>query len=357
MSSIANDGAILVTGKVIDASTNEPLPFANIVYGQLGTTSNPAGEFVLLVEEPSEDIKLNFKFIGYETDAVDITKKSRNLIVKLVRSDRHLQHATAFTADQILKEVHNYRQINYEFEDQLLSTYYKETVNSPENTVYLAEGIFDIFLPTIYSKAETLITAKKTRKKEFVSLDTLGLPMFNGHASDMIESATRREDSFLDRNEMPNYVFIKEDVTEYDGKEVYKIRFEPRNRKGRARGTLYIDIESKAVIKAEYYPILENQYFWTSVMWTEEYIEVEGTWNIHRVAYTGTWDHFGETFTYDALMVVTDFERVDGAPNMDSTLDDTAVFFNEASSFSENFWEDYNYIKLTNGEKKSFASR
>ena len=192
-------------------------------------------------------------------------------------------------------------------------------------------------------------------------MDRLGIPMFNGHASDMIESATRREDSFLDREEMVNYVYTKEDVTEYDGKEVYKIKFEPRNKKGTARGTLYIDIESKALIKAEYFPILENQFFWTNVMWTEEYIEINGTWYIHRVSYAGSWDHFGKTFTYDALLVVTDFnqssEKTDKSELANAAIDEQAIFFNEAGDFDDNFWEDHNYIKLSLKEKNSLVQK
>ncbi|MFY0625496.1 MAG: carboxypeptidase-like regulatory domain-containing protein [Reichenbachiella sp.] len=351
----SGDKPVLVTGRIIDKATNEPLPFANIIYEQKGTSSNIDGEFVMLIENHNDESELLVKFIGYESQKFDINKRSKNLEVKLERSTQFLENLTVYSAEEILKDVHNYRQINYEYEDQQLSTYYKESVNSPKNCIYLAEGIFDIFLPTIYSKEDTKIQVKKTRKKEFYSLDSLGIPMFNGHASDMIQSATRREDSFLDRSEMGNYVYSKEDVTEYDGKEVYKIKFEPRNRKGTAKGTLYIDVESKAIIKAEYYPVLENQYFWTNVMWTEEYIEIDGTWYIHRVSYAGSWDHFGETFTYDALMVVTDFDKKEDSKQVANALDDQAIFFHEASSFSENFWEDHNYIKLSLKEKSSLV--
>ena len=357
LSHAGSNDALLVTGKVIDKVTKEPLPFANIIYHQQGTSTNPDGEFVVLIEEQQNDHSLLIKFIGYESQTVNLNDKSKDLVIKMVKSTVFLENLTVYSAEQIMKDVHNYRQINYEFENQVLSTYYKESVNAPKKCVYLAEGIFDIYLPTIYSKESTVITAKKTRKKEFISLDRLGIPMFNGHASDMIESATRREDSFLDRREMANYVYSKDDITEYDGKEVYKIKFEPRNKKGTARGTLYIDTESKALIKAEYFPIIDNQYFWTNVMWTEEYIEVEGTWYIHRVSYAGSWDHFGKTFTYDALLVVTDFNKEEKKPEAEiaQTMDNQAIFFQEAGDFDDNFWEEHNYIKLSLKEKTALV--
>ncbi len=355
LSLAGSNDAVLVTGKVIDNATKEPLPFANIVYHQQGTSTNPDGEFIMLIENIEDDHSLLVKFIGYESMTVDLNAQTKDLTIRLDKSTQFLENLTVYSAEQIMKDVHNYRQINYEFESQSLSTYYKESVNAPKQCVYLAEGIFDIYLPTIYSKESTVISAKKTRKKEFVSLDKLGIPMFNGHASDMIESATRREDSFLDRSQMENYVYSKEEVTEYDGKEVYIIKFEPRNKKGNARGTLYIDTESKALIKAEYFPILENQYFWTNVMWTEEYIEVDGTWYIHRVSYAGSWDHFGKTFTYDALLVVTDFAQTSDDAQVTNAIDKQAIFFNEAGDFDDNFWEEYNYIKLSLKEKNSLV--
>ena len=346
---------ILVTGIVIDSESKEPLPFANVIYAHLGTSTNYDGEFVLLIEEPKNEIELQIKFIGYESIHMTLGSNMQDLIIRLQRSTHFLEDVTVYSAEQIMLDVNSYKQINYDYKDQLLSTYYKESVNTTSSCVYIAEGIFDIYLPTIYSNQETKIESVKTRKKEFISLDSLGIPMFNGHASDMIQSAVRREDSFLHKEEMGNYYYSKEDRTEYDGRNVLVIKFEPRNKKGTAKGTIYVDSETKAVIKTEYYPTVGNQYFWTNVKWSEEFTQIDGTWHAHRVSYSGTWDHFGETLTYSALLVITDFESVTEAPYIVNALRHDAIFFHEADGFVDDFWDDYNYVKLTLKEKDAVS--
>ncbi|WP_109830973.1 carboxypeptidase-like regulatory domain-containing protein [Reichenbachiella versicolor] len=346
---------VLVTGYVMDAQTHEPLPFANVIYAHIGTTTNFDGEFVLLIDNPDQEHELLVKFIGYESQSIPLSKNMNDIHIQMKQSTEFLDDIEVYSAELIMKDVNNFHQINYEYGDQLMKTYYKESVNTPNECAYLAEGIFDIYLPTIYSKEKSIVEAKKTRRKEFLSLDSLGIPMFNGHASDMIQSATRREDSFLNKDNMNNYVYSKESITNYDGKEVFILKFEPRNKKGNTRGTLYVDSETKAVIKAEYFPVIDNQIFWTNVKWTEEYVHIDGTWYIHTVSYSGTWDHYGQTYSYKALLVVTDFDTVSEAPQMTNALHDDAIFFHEATGFSENFWDDHNYVKLTLKEKNALV--
>jgi TonB-dependent starch-binding outer membrane protein SusC len=65
-----------VTGIVLDAATDEPLPSANIVYQgtTIGTTTNLDGEYSLSV--PSLDGTLVFSYIGYATQVVPIAGRT-----------------------------------------------------------------------------------------------------------------------------------------------------------------------------------------------------------------------------------------------------------------------------------------
>ncbi|MDR9399744.1 MAG: TonB-dependent receptor [Salibacter sp.] len=62
---IAQDGK--VTGKIVDASTNESLPGANVIVEgtSIGTISNIDGEFKM--KAPSNNFTLVFRFVGYKT--------------------------------------------------------------------------------------------------------------------------------------------------------------------------------------------------------------------------------------------------------------------------------------------------
>ena len=49
------------------------------------------------------------------------------------------------------------------------------------------------------------------------------------------------------------------------------------------------------------------------------------------------------------------FETVNDAPQMANALHEDAIFFHEATGFSENFWDDHNYVKLTLKERNSLV--
>lgn len=348
------DGITLVHGRVIDQHDETPLPFANVVYGERGTTTNLDGEFVIAIDKNEPNTKLLIKYIGYETAILD-TFSSDKFMVPLKQSATFLEAITVYTADDIIRDVNNHHQINYEFKNQLLNTYYKETIKSSGETNHVAEGVFRIYLPTIYSNQTTSIEVLRTRKKENEGFNEEDIPMISGHASDMIDGSTRRNGSFLDVNNKKNYEFSKEDFTTYDGREVHTLSFIPINKKGTARGLIYIDSESSAIIKTEYYPVLEKQNFWTNVKWTEEYVEHEGTWSLQRVSYLGEWENHGQKFSFEALLVVTHTQDMARKPDFKEELASDAIFFKEATNFSENFWDGYDYVQLTQEEKYSFA--
>ena len=228
LASLAENDQKVISGIILDESSNEPLPFANILYGDEGTTTNVDGEFVLSIHEIKNRENLIIKFIGYESQTIPVNQISGQLKVMLKPATKVLQEITVYSAKEIIRDITTHFQLNYEFEDQMMSSYYKESLNSSKGYCYLAEGILDIYYPTIYSKEQTLIAPIKTRKKEFIDLDSETMPLINGHASDMVNSITRRENSFINVNQMDNYEFSKKGLIQYDGKEVFEIKFEPK---------------------------------------------------------------------------------------------------------------------------------
>ncbi|HSY75892.1 MAG TPA: carboxypeptidase-like regulatory domain-containing protein, partial [Bacteroidia bacterium] len=73
-----------ISGKVIDASTKEPLPYVNIrLIGSLrGDMTNPKGEFYIKTIEKVDSI--SFSFVGYRTRTVPIKRgKSQHLSIEM----------------------------------------------------------------------------------------------------------------------------------------------------------------------------------------------------------------------------------------------------------------------------------
>ncbi len=96
-----------LTGKVIDGSTNEPLPFANIYFEKLGTgtSTNSDGEFRITV--PESDQKITVSFVGYKTEEINLPAGRLHdfLLIKLYSTDLLLQEVTVYAKTEDSKDL------------------------------------------------------------------------------------------------------------------------------------------------------------------------------------------------------------------------------------------------------------
>ena len=69
----------MLTGKVAEVKTNEPLPFASIIQKGTGkgTTTNADGYFTLLAI-PSDTCSLLISYIGYNTREIKLSREILN---------------------------------------------------------------------------------------------------------------------------------------------------------------------------------------------------------------------------------------------------------------------------------------
>ncbi len=69
---LAPKSKVMISGKVVDAKTNEPLPRANIQINNTptGTTTDDVGNFTLLISPG--DLVLSISFIDFETKVIDL---------------------------------------------------------------------------------------------------------------------------------------------------------------------------------------------------------------------------------------------------------------------------------------------
>ena len=65
-----------IEGKIIDASSKEPLAFVNVVYGDppQGTTTNIDGTFNLTLKTSIDSLKISY--VGYHTKRIKIPRES-----------------------------------------------------------------------------------------------------------------------------------------------------------------------------------------------------------------------------------------------------------------------------------------
>lgn len=341
-----------VEGFVYDSETHEPIPYAHVSYGSIHTVTNEDGAFSLSFL-PVDSIDLRVSFIGYETLRHPITALGQSLQLLLKPAVMELQAVTVMTGEYIIEKVLERLRTNYELGSQYLMCYYKERMRGNEELYYLAEGILDVYQPSHLSGRSPEISPIKTRKREFALLDE-EMTMVHGHAGDMLNSIVRRGGSFIQPKNFKDYDFEYTALSEYNGKEVFVLSFQPKTKKGSAQGKIFVDSESYAIIKTEYYPRVTKKGFWEEVSWTEEFNKEGILWNLSRVTYNGKWIYEGIEYRYESLLLVNESKPVKIPPALGLLLEEKDIFFNAASDFTENFWEGYNYMKLNSTEMESF---
>ncbi len=334
-----------IKGIVKDSETNEPIPFAHVVIGQVISLTNLDGEFVL-DPHSSTELVMQISVMGYELSTTEIEDPEIFHTILLKPSTMHLDEVTIVSGNVLMNDVFNRFHLNYEMSRQHMLGYYKENLLDTDSMYYLAEGIVDIYIPSNMTFDHALVNPIKTRKKVFRVLDDDHVYM-SGNASDMAQSSIWRKGSFLNPKNRKNYEFIYVGSSNIGDKDVFIVEFEPKNSKGDTEGKIYIEEETLAVIKLEYHPKLKGSNFWKSVSWVEEYYEKNGIYELFRVSYTGTWQDFRQDYTYNALLVVNESRVTNDLPEDTFLLTEYDSFFHEAKEdFSDSFWDGYNYIKL-----------
>jgi len=335
-----------IRGIVKDSETQEPLPFAHVVIGQVISLTNIDGEFVIDPHESTDRVPLQVSVMGYELSTTKIENPSKFLTVYLKSSTMHLDEVTIVSGDALMHNVFNRFHLNYEMSQKNMLGYYKEDLLDLDSMYYLAEGIVDIYVPPNVEFEHALVNPIRTRKKVFREMDEDHIYV-KGNASDMAQSSIWRKGSFLNPKNRKNYDFIYAGASNIGDKEVLIVEFEPKNSKGDTQGKIYIEEETLAVVKLEYHPLIKKNSFWTSVSWVEEYYEKNGLYELFRVSYSGSWEEFDTDYTYNALLVVNESRVTSDLPEDIFLLNEHHSFFHEAQEdFSDSFWDGYNYIKL-----------
>lgn len=346
ISTIVKATSTTVTGIVKDSETQEPIPFAHIVLGDIISLSNIDGEFVIAAHADLEKTNLQVSVMGYELGEKQIESTEDFHTIYLKPSTVVLEEVTIMSGHVLMKDVFNRFHLNYEVSRQHMIGYYKEDLHGADSIYYIAEGIVDIYIPPNIEYNQTLVSPIKTRKKVFKPIEDQ-ITFLKGNASDMAKSSIWRKDSFLNGKNRKNYDFIYSGMDKIGDRDVFIVEFEPINSKGDTSGKIFIEEKSLAVVKLEYRPHIKRTTLWNEVTWTEEFYEKNGIYELFRVSYNGSWEDNIREYVYTALLVVNETTPASVIPQGKELLSENDSFFHEAADdFSEEFWEGYNHMKL-----------
>ncbi|MBN2275053.1 MAG: carboxypeptidase-like regulatory domain-containing protein, partial [Bacteroidales bacterium] len=249
-----------IRGVVLDKKSKKPLPYANvfIVNKSLGTITNASGNFRLkLADIPPEDT-LGVSYIGYSLFQMPLFDVDTNyLTIRLSTDQVQIDEIIIRPYDPIYIITKAIESIpdNYECNASVLTAFFRESTKQNDDNISLSEAVIHIYKESYTSSRPDQVKIFKGRKgnntanKENIDFIVQG-GLYNNLQLDIVKTGT----TFLDKDYFHLYDYNIDRVIYHQERPTYVISFDQRHGVNYPcyKGKLYIDVESLAIIGANF---------------------------------------------------------------------------------------------------------
>jgi hypothetical protein len=284
-----------VKGKVVDANTNRPLAFVNIVINDSnkGSVTDIDGQFQLNSKNPIH--KLQLSYIGYETLSFLITDFSKEQIIEMSPEAYNLSEVEIFSgenpAHRIIRNVLNNRYLNdpeklntfsYTSYDKMVITSDIDSVIERNQDLLKKKSLQeiktffdhrDIFLMETVSKRKFMKPDRNYNKVIAHRISGLKNPFFAFMISEIqstsfykptINLVYKRYVNPISKGSFSKYFFnIKDTIYTFQGDTIFQIAFHPRKGTNFAglKGVISINSNKWAIQNVRTEPTSKNDMF------------------------------------------------------------------------------------------------
>lgn len=254
------DDYFTITGTLYDKETKEPIIFASvgITNAGIGTITNQNGEFRLKLPRSHYHSALHFSHLGYLSQDVSCEIFANKYSTFTLQPNAiPLQEVIVRAIDPmaVLTEMLDKRKDNYIQKPVYLTTFYREGIERKKGMVSLSEGVFKV-LKTPYSSLATdqVKLLKMRRVSNTKEKDTLITKIKSGINACLMLDLIKQLPDFLRAEQESPYIYTHSAITVIDNRFVDVISFEQKKHYSEPlyKGEVYIDKDSKALIKAEF---------------------------------------------------------------------------------------------------------
>lgn len=382
------DTSFSVGGVVKDQKSKKKLEYVNVsVEGtNIATVTNADGEFTLKVPERYHSKKILFSHLGYKNLSYSITKN--NVIDEtffLTPDNQTLSEVVVRSGDPltIVTEAIHKVDHNYSDKNQLLTGFYRETVQKGRRYIDISEAILDIY-KTPYSESannEQVRIFKGRRLLSPKASDTLSVKLQGGPNLAIYGDVMKHSDGLLAQESLAYYNFKMEGSILIDNNLHYIISFTPKMILPFPlySGELYINQQSLTVSRIEYRMNMDDRTKVTNIILKKKpaklrfrpeemsfivtYKQQDGRSQINYIRNTirfkCDWKRrlFSTNYTVISEVVITnsktnDISRISGK----ETFKQNQILSEKISAFTDNnYWKDYNIIEPTESLESAVA--
>lgn len=369
-----------IQGEVVDANTNAPLIFADIVIEEsnISTVTNGQGEFLLKIPEEFFEGSLKISHLGYEKMMMSITSINENEKIKLTPAPTKLNEINLIAlpnqdARQLVINTLEKKSSIYNNNNTLMTAFYRETIKKRRKNASLSEAVVKIHKQPYNNFRNDHIELIKARKKtDYSKLDTIALKLQGGPFSNLYTDIIKYPEFIFTEESLPLYQFSFDQPTTVNNELIYVVNFKQKRHISTPLyyGKLYIDAKTLALTSAVYSLNVSNKDLSSQMFVRKKPRKVdvhpkEANYRVNYRTKNGKWHYaysnislafkvnwkgklFNSTYTLNSEMAITDWEIKDPtlAGNRSQLLRPSTILTERASGFSDpRFWGAYNIIE------------
>jgi hypothetical protein len=250
---------VKLSGMVVEGKDDTPIPYAslNITGESIGTMTNIDGQYDLIIPQRFRGKTISVRCLGFQTRELTQNELMGNVKVRLEPISIRLKEVVVkpVNVSDILKKFRDGIEKNYELSNQLMITFYRETIKRDDQYIGVWESIMEILKSPYNSGGADRVRFLKGRKSNFNKTFTdLSLKIQGGPWYITNLDIVRNLDTFLDPEFENLYKYRFEPPIMYNGRLTWVIRF---SRKEDVDfpcyyGKILIDANSYALVNAEF---------------------------------------------------------------------------------------------------------
>jgi hypothetical protein len=368
---------ILISGRVTDTESAEPLPYATvgISHRGRGTVTNFNGDFILRLDNQYIDDTLSISYVGYVNRLIPVRSLPGNILtISMERDYIPIPEIIIRAQDPhlIIRKILSSVASNYGTTPALLTGFYREGVYRRKEPQIYSEAVVQIYKsPYARSLQNDQMKVLRSRKIENLEVkDTLAVRLKAGLSATLTLDVMKNMFDFLDPASFNSYEYHLTDIVTIDDQSAFVISFRQREdiTEPLMEGDIYINVDNYALVLADfeinplfidqtatsYISRLPRAYSMRPeyVRYRTRYRNVNGRYYLSHVRgdlgflARGRKRIFNSRFNIFFEMAVTDHRTTDVARfDHDEVAPAYSVFSNTITGYDAGFWKGFDFLK------------
>ena len=367
----------IVTGKIVDEETKEPLSFATVALKNKGrgTVSNINGEFGLNIPPDQQSDTLSVSYLGYFGRIIPVSQIFGSYVTISMKRE-YISIPEIIIRNQIPQEIiiKTRRAVPHNYGDTpaMMTGFYREGILRKNVLQTYSEAVLQIYKSS-YSGTISgdQIKVYKSRKLENINRsDTLAIRLKAGLSTCLELDGAKNTFDFISPESMDDYNYRITDIVTYDDEMAYAIEFEQKQSVELPlfKGTIYVNTSDYGIFNVEFEinPLLINKLkeslvtssskgfnTWpVSVKYSVGYRKLNNRYFLNHVrgdlVFTSKQKKklFNTQFKVFFELAITDAE-LENVKRFDSEelAPIHSIFSETIKNYDPNFWEDQDFLR------------